>query len=105
MEQTLEIPRELLVGHWRAPQGPFTIDWIFHQDGSFSGSILRRGELISNFTGTWVLDETWLHSEYTSDSSGAIDVGSTDRDVFLEFTFNYFVIQTRTGKRKYERVQ
>ena len=105
MEQTLEIPRELLVGHWRAVHGPFTIDWIFNQDGSFSGTVALRGERVSDFTGTWVLDGTWLHSEYTSDSSGAIDVGSTDRDIFLEFTYNDFVIQTRTGKREYRRVQ
>ena len=105
MEQTLEIPRELLVGHWRAIQGPLTIDWSFHQDGTFSGIVASRGELISNFTGTWLLEETWLQSEYTSDSSGAIDVGFTDRDIFLEFTYNCFVIQTRTGKRRYERVE
>ena len=105
MEQALEIPPELLVGHWRAVHGPLTVDWIFQSDGSFSGKVARRGETFSDFTGTWVLEETWLHSEYTSDSSGAVDVGSTDRDIFLEFTYNHFVIQTRTGKRRYDRVQ
>jgi hypothetical protein len=105
MEQALEIPPELLVGHWRTVHGLLTVDWIFHSNGSFAGTMKRRGKLISDFTGTWMLEGTWLHSEYTSDGCGAVDVGFTDRDVFLEFTCNYFVIQTRTGRRRYDRVQ
>jgi hypothetical protein len=104
MEQALEIPPELLVGHWRAVQGPLMAYWTFHSNGTFSGSITRRGEVISDCTGTWVLEGTWLHSEYTSDTCGAIDVGYNDRDVFLEFTVDYFILQTRTGKRRYVRV-
>ncbi len=105
MEQALEIPPELLVGHWRTVHGLLTVDWVFHGNGTFSGSLERRGERVSDFAGTWVLEGTWLHSEYTSDTSGAIDVGSNDRDTFLEFACNHFVIQTRTGKRRYDRVQ
>jgi hypothetical protein len=105
MELTLEIPRELLLGHWRAVHEPFAVDWTFYKDGSFSGTVARQGQRVSEFTGTWLLDATWLHSEYTMDSSGLIDAGSTDQDIFLEFTYNYFVIQTRTGKRRYERVE
>ena len=70
MEQALEIPPELLVGHWRAVHGPLTVDWIFQSDGSFSGKVARGGDPFSDFTGTWVLEETWLHSVYISDSSG-----------------------------------
>jgi hypothetical protein len=105
MEQALEIPPELLVGHWRTANGPLTVDWVFHGDGTFSGSLERRGERVSDFTGTWVLEGTRLHSEYTGDTSGAIEVGHNDRDTFLEFTYNHFVIQTRTGNRRYARVQ
>jgi hypothetical protein len=105
MEPPLEIHHGLLVGHWRAVYGPLTVDWVFHDDRTFSGSVTRRREPISEFTGTWGLQGTCLHSEYTSDTSGAIDVGYIDRDVFLEFSHNHFVIQTRTGKRRYDRVQ
>jgi hypothetical protein len=104
MEQAFEIPPELLVGHWRAVQGPLTVDWTFHGNGTFSGRITQRGEVISDFTGTWVLEGTWLQSEYTSDTSGAIDLGCNDGDEFLEFTVDHFILQTRTGKRSYTRV-
>src|SRR2546430_178598 len=105
MEQALEIPPELLVGHWRTVRGALTVDWVFQANGTFFGSVARKGERISDFTGTWVLEDTWLYSEYTSDTSGAIDVGYNDRDIFLEFTCNHFLIQTRTGKRRYDRVE
>jgi hypothetical protein len=105
MEQALEIPPELLVGRWRATHGALTADWTFHANGTFSATVTRQAEVISDSTGTWVLEGTWLHSEYTSDTCGAIDVGYQDRDIFLEFTYNHFVLQTRTGKRRYERVQ
>ncbi len=90
MEHALEIPPELLVGQWRTVHGPLTVDWVFHGNDTFSGSVARRGERVSDFTGNWVLEGTWLHSEYTSDTSGAIDVGYNDRDTFLEFTYNHF---------------
>jgi hypothetical protein len=28
-----------------------------------------------------------------------------DRDIFLEFDYNHFVVQTSRGKRRYERSQ
>jgi hypothetical protein len=28
-----------------------------------------------------------------------------DRDIFLEFDYNHFVVQTSRGKRRYERIQ
>jgi hypothetical protein len=104
MEQVLEIPPDLLVGHWRAVQGPLIIDWRFQGDGTFSGKIARRKEVISDFTGNWVLNGTWLYSEYTGDTLGMIVAGSNDRDIFLEFDYNHFVVQTSRGKRRYERV-
>jgi hypothetical protein len=105
MQKALEVPPDLLAGHWRAVQGPLTIDWRFQGDRTFSGKIARRGEVISDFTGNWMLEETWLYSEYTGDSLGMIDAGSNDRDIFLEFDYNHFVIQTSSGKRRYDRVQ
>jgi hypothetical protein len=106
MNQDLEIPPELLVGHWRAVHGGWTLDWVFHGNGTFSGTAARGRKRVSEFTGTWGVQGTSLHSEYTSDTSGMVDVGYADRDVFLEFTVDYFIIQTRgAGKRRYERVQ
>ncbi|HYG33612.1 MAG TPA: hypothetical protein VEC99_02430 [Clostridia bacterium] len=105
MEQVLEIPPDLLVGHWRAVQGPLTIDWRFQGNGTFSGKIARRGKVISDFTGNWMVDGTWLYSEYTGDSLGTIETGSTDRDIFLEFDYNHFLVKTTRGERRYNRVQ
>jgi hypothetical protein len=105
METALEIPPDLLVGPSRAVQGPLTIDWRFHSDRTFSGKIARSGEVISDFTGNWKLEGTSLYSEYTGDRLGVIEAGSNDRDIFLEFDCNHFVVQTSRGKRRYERVQ
>ena len=104
MEQALQITTELLVGHWRAVYGPLTVDWVLHADGTFSGSVARRRECISDFTGTWMLEGSSLHSEYTSDTSGEVDLGYTDRNIVLEFTHGHFIIQTRAGMRKYDRI-
>jgi hypothetical protein len=97
--------RRSSLSHWRAVHGPLTVDWIFHSNRTFAGKAARRGQLISDFAGEWQLEGTWLYSEYTSDTCGAIDVGYNDRDIFLEFTVDYFVLQTRSGKRRYDRVQ
>lgn len=105
MHPALKISPELLVGRWRAVYAPFTVDWEFDGNGTFSGSIARNGKRISDFTGVWVLEGTLLQSEYTSDTSGVVDAGYIDRDVFLELNNNYFIVQTRTGLRRYDRVK
>ena len=70
MEQVAEVPPELLVGHGRTVQGPLTVDWAFHENHTFSGSVARGVERISDFVGRWALEQTRLLSEYTNDSAG-----------------------------------
>ena len=101
----IQIAPNELVGHWRAAQRSVTIDWVFHGDGTFTGKMTQGSRIISDFTGTWSLDGTSLVSVYTSDSCGMIDVGYKDRDTFLEFASDQFVIRTTgTGNRRYKRV-
>ena len=86
-------------------RGPLTIDWIFAEDGTFKGKIIRGSSLVSDFTGNWLLDGASLVSVYTSDSCGAIDVGYRDRDTFIEFASDHFIIRTiGNGNRRYTRV-
>lgn len=84
--------------------GALTVDWEFHGNGTFSGSLARKRGGVSDFAGTWVLEGALLQCEYTSDTSGAIDIGYVDRDIFLEFNNNFFIVQTRGGLRRYDRV-
>lgn len=101
----LQVALNELVGHWRATQRSVTIDWLFCSDGTFTGKMTQGSRIISDFTGTWLLDGTSLVSVYTSDSCGMIDAGYKDRDTFLEFASDHFVIRTTgMGNRKYIRI-
>ena len=105
MKDSVQISPSELIGHWRAAHGPLMIDWIFSKDGTFTSKIARGSSIVSDSTGTWSLDGVSLVSVYTSDSRGAIDVGYRDRDTFIEFASDYFVIRTvGTGNRRYTRV-
>jgi hypothetical protein len=101
-----EITSKQLIGHWRWADTSRSIDYVFLDDGTFTGSATQEGTIIAEFTGNWSLERDLLNYEYTSDSSGRAPVGAKDQDKLLEVTTDYYVIQTRTGaKRKYVRVK
>jgi hypothetical protein len=107
MSEKEEIAPKSLLGHWRtAPSGSaFVTDWIFHEDGTFTGTATHCGAHFSDFTGRWSLKGRTIHSVYTSDSSRFIRSGYKDRDIILEIASDYFLIETHHGDiRRYERV-
>ena len=102
------ITKDHLVGHWRWTDTATTrsIEYIFRDDGTFTGSAKEKGETMAEFTGKWSVEGDALHYEYSGDTSGRAPVGAKDRDKLLEVTKEYYVIQARTGaKRKYVRVE
>ncbi len=95
-----------LVGHWRAAHGSLTIDWVFSGDGTFSGQITQGSRIASDFTGTWRLEGNSLLTVYERDLCGVIESGVRDRDIFLEFASDQFLIRTTcTGERRYTRIK
>ncbi len=94
------LPARELVGQWRCRLGPQTCQYVFRENGTFSGYVTEGGALLSNFSGRWRRNGDAIHYEYTNDTVGKIPPGTTDRDTLVEIARNYFVIEAADGSRR-----
>jgi hypothetical protein len=95
-----------LLGEWRYADEIQSCHYVFNRDGSFSGQVIARGQLISKFRGRWTVDGDNLFYTYKSDSLGTIPTGATDRDKLLSVRSDFFVIEAKDGsRRKYLRLR
>lgn len=94
-----------LVGRWQWVDSRHTAEYVFFENGNFTGYVTGDGALLSKFTGKWLLRDGVIFYEYTSDKMGRILVGTKDRDKVLELVHDHFVIEAADGSvRKYVRV-
>lgn len=94
-----------LVGQWRWVDSRHTAEYVFLENGNFTGYVSGDGALLSKFTGKWLLREGTIFYEYAGDKMGRIRAGTRDRDKVLEIAHDYFVIEAADGSvRKYVRV-
>jgi hypothetical protein len=96
--------QDQLVGHWRYADKFYGCDWILQEDGTFTGSVTRGGILVSRQTGRWIIEGDQLVCSSIRDEFNMLG-SSTDRDLLLEVTEQFFIIKTRQGiRRRYERI-
>jgi hypothetical protein len=95
-----------LVGDWHY-RGPIqACRYSFRSDGTFSGDVTEKGQLIAKFTGQWRVQGNQLLYVYRSDAMGRIPAGATDQDQLLEVKKDAFVIRAADGsQRQYERLR
>lgn len=94
-----------LVGHWRFANERFSYDYYFGDDGTFSGSVTRDGQLAWTFAGKYKLEGDTLNYEYTKSSLERLPEGTRDHDKLVEFDKDHYLIEAQDGmRRKYERV-
>ena len=94
-----------LLGEWRYVDKIQSCDYVFRRDGNFSGKVIYRKKLISEFTGRWSVVGNNLLYTYTSDRLNRIPVGATDRDKLLSVQKEFFLIEAADGsQRKYLRI-
>lgn len=103
----VEPPREKkLAGKWQTKNPRATAEYVFRDDGTFSGRVTADGRVVANFTGKWSLTEDAILYEYLTDTAGTIDPGTRDRDKLLSLERDHFVIEARDGSRRtYTRVR
>ena len=94
-----------LVGRWRWTDSRHTAEYVFLENGNFSGYVTADGTLLSNFTGKWLVRDGAILYEYTRDKTGRIPPGTKDRDKLRAVAHDHFVIEAADGSiRKYVRV-
>jgi hypothetical protein len=94
-----------LVGRWRWTDSRHTAEYVFFENGNFSGYVMGDGTLLSKFTGKWLIREGAIFYEYSGDKTGHIPRGTKDRDKLLAVARDHFVIEAADGSiRKYVRV-
>jgi hypothetical protein len=97
--------RTSLIGQWRYADAVQTCQYVFLADGTFSGFVRSRGELMSQFSGNWAVRDNAIFYEYTKDKIGRIPAGTRDRDRLINVAADHFVIQAADGSmRKYVRI-
>ena len=95
-----------LAGKWKTATARATAEYVFHENGTFTGRVTSAGVVVANFTGKWSLADDAILYEYISDTAGGIRPGTLDRDKLLRLERDYFVIEAGDGsRRKYERVR
>lgn len=96
--------RSHLVGKWLYTNQSETCEYIFHENGTFSGYVTSGGAILSRFAGTWSVYNGTILYQYSNDALGRIPVGTRDSDKLITIAKNYFVIQAADGsRRKYVR--
>jgi beta-lactamase class A len=94
-----------LVGRWQWADSQHTAEYVFLENGNFTGYVTGNGALLSKFTGRWLLRQGVIFYEYTGDKMGRIRAGTRDRDKVRDIAHDYFVIEAADGSvRKYVRV-
>lgn len=88
-----------LVGKWTTTTSDGSVcRLLFESKGTFSGTIRSdKGELVSNFHGTWRLVGGRLEYHYQKDSSGLIPEGATDEDALLELNARRLTVRASDG--------
>jgi hypothetical protein len=98
--------RDSLLGEWRYADNIQSCRYHFKKDGSFTGEVSYRGNLVSKFTGNWVVQGDRLLYTYISDELGRIPAGATDRDKLLSVQRDSFLIEAADGsRRRYSRLR
>ncbi|HEV3409657.1 MAG TPA: hypothetical protein VG095_05150, partial [Chthoniobacterales bacterium] len=83
-----------------------TYEYTFMEDGTFHGSVGRKGQVVWAFSGKWSLDGDTINYEFSKSSLERVPDGTTDRDKLVEITKDAYVIEARDGKRRtYSRVK
>jgi len=95
-----------VVGEWNYTDSTQSCRYHFKRDGTFTGEVRLKGTLVSNFTGTWAVQNDQLLYTYLSDKLGRIPNGATDRDKLLNVQKNSFLIEAADGnRRRYSRIR
>jgi hypothetical protein len=99
-------PRNSLIGEWKYADKIQSCRYAFNPDGSFTGEVSSRGELVSKFRGRWAVQADILLYNYTSDALGRIPAGAIDRDKLLSVEKDSFLIEAADGsQRRYLRIR
>jgi hypothetical protein len=95
----------IVVGEWSYADSIQSCRYHFKRDGTFNGQVKVKGQLVSDFTGTWAVQGNHLLYTYVSDKLGRIPVGATDRDKLLNVQKDSFWIEAADGsRRRYSRI-
>jgi hypothetical protein len=98
--------RSSLVGEWKYADKIQSCRYAFKLDGSFTGEVSYRGELVSKFRGRWAVKGDVLLYNYTSDALNRIPAGAIDRDKLLSVEKASFLIEAADGsRRRYSRIR
>ncbi len=94
-----------LIGHWRHVDGDKSGEIIFNADGTYSGHVAHKGELVWEFAGKWSIAGKILTYEYTRSSCENIPPGTKDQDKLLELADDYYIVEAADrNRRPYQRV-
>ena len=97
--------RSSLVGNWRYADQTQSCRYAFKEDGSFTGEVVHRTQLVSKFRGVWTVQDNALLYTYLGDALGRIPKGARDRDKLLAIQKDSFLIEAADGsRRRYLRI-
>ena len=92
--------RSSLIGNWRYADKTQSCHYAFKEDGSFTGEVIYRKQLVSKFRGRWTVQDNALLYTYLGDALGRIPKGATDRDKLLGIQKDSFLIEAADGSRR-----
>jgi hypothetical protein len=94
-----------LIGQWRHVNGDKSGEIIFNRDGTYSGCVTQKGEIVWEFAGKWSVEGEILTYEYTRSSCENIPPGTKDQDRLLELAMDRWLVEAADGSRRsYRRV-
>jgi hypothetical protein len=94
-----------LIGRWRSTDRQYTAEYVFSDNGTFTGSVTGGGALVSKFAGKWSLHAGAIFYEYTRDEMKRIPISTKDSDKLRRIGRGQYVIEAADGTvRTYQRV-
>lgn len=96
-----------LIGSWKHvnSEKEKTIQLNFYTNGKYDGHLKQKKTIAIDFSGTWKIKDSTLYYVYEKSSSNSASKGDTDKDIIIDITNDFFIIQTINGEiKKYNRI-
>lgn len=85
---------DTIIGSWVYSDKRGDNSLTFSADGTFHGTLSRRGKIVWSYAGTWTVTDDVITYVYTRSDSGLVPVGMIDMDTVLSLTENCFTLES-----------
>ncbi|HSC47383.1 MAG TPA: lipocalin family protein [Gammaproteobacteria bacterium] len=85
---------DTIIGSWVYSDKRGDNSLTFDADGTFHGTLSRRGKIVWSYAGTWTVTDDVITYVYARSDPGLVPVGTIDIDTVLNLTENCFTLES-----------